>query len=333
MPLLDVQNLKTYFFTKMGAVKAVDNVSFSLEKGESLGLAGESGCGKSTTAYSIMRLVPKPGKIVGGHIYYKDEDLVTVDEERMRQIRWKYISMIFQGAMNALNPVFTVGEQIAEAILLHEDVTEEEAMDRAAKLFEKVGLDPDRVNNYPHEFSGGMRQRAMIAMALACNPELVIADEPTTALDVSIQVQVLDLLRSLKQELGLSMILITHDMSVIAETVDKVAIMYAGKIVELGDVVTIFKHPLHPYSFGLINAIPSIEKARDKKLVSIPGYPPNLIDPPSGCRFHPRCPYAKPICKEKEPEPRIVNDHVVACHFAEEMADKLTVEIYYGDKP
>lgn len=332
MPLLDIQNLKTYFFTKAGAVKAVDDISFTLEEGESLGLAGESGCGKTTAAYSIMRLVPKPGKIVGGHIYFKGEDIVNVDEERMRKIRWKYISMVFQGAMNAFNPVFTVGEQIAEAILLHEDVSEEEAMERAAKLFEKVGLDPERVEHYPHEFSGGMRQRAMIAMALACNPELIIADEPTTALDVSIQVQVLDLLRTLKREMGLSMILITHDMAVIAETVDKVAIMYAGKIVEIGDVVTIFKKPFHPYTFGLINAIPSIEKARDKKLVSIPGYPPNLIEPPPGCRFHPRCPYAKPICKEKEPVPQVIDGHLVVCHFAEELKDRLTVEIYYGEE-
>ncbi|MGQ4832482.1 MAG: ABC transporter ATP-binding protein [Candidatus Asgardarchaeia archaeon] len=319
--LLDIQNLKTYFYTTSGVVKAVDDVSFNLKKGEALGLAGESGCGKTTTAYSIMRLVPHPGKIVGGHIYFNGDDLVPKSEEEMRKIRWKKISIIFQGAMNALNPVFTVGDQIIEAILLHEDVSREEAEDRAAKLFEMVGLPPERLFDYPHEFSGGMRQRAMIAMALACNPELVIADEPTTALDVSIQVQILNLLRDLKERLNLSLIVITHDLSIIAELADRVAIMYAGKIVEISDVMTMYRKPTHPYAFALIKSVPDIESAKTKKLYSIPGNPPNLINPPKGCRFHPRCPFAKPICREKEPPLKeIEKGRFVACHFAEELA-------------
>lgn len=319
--LLDIQNLKTYFYTTSGVVKAVDDVSFNLKKGEALGLAGESGCGKTTTAYSIMRLVPHPGKIVGGHIYFNGDDLVPKSEEEMRKIRWKKISIIFQGAMNALNPVFTVGDQIIEAILLHEDVSREEAEDRAAKLFEMVGLPPERLFDYPHEFSGGMRQRAMIAMALACSPELVIADEPTTALDVSIQVQILNLLRDLKERLNLSLIVITHDLSIIAELADRVAIMYAGKIVEISDVMTMYRKPTHPYAFALIKSVPDIESAKTKKLYSIPGNPPNLINPPKGCRFHPRCPFAKPICREKEPPLKeIEKGRFVACHFAEELA-------------
>ncbi len=330
--LLDVKNLKTYFYTTGGVVKAVDNVSFNLKKGEALGLAGESGCGKTTTAYSIMRLVPHPGRIVGGHIYFNGDDLVAKSEEEMRKIRWKKISIIFQGAMNALNPVFTVGDQIIEAILLHEDVSREEAEDRAAKLFEMVGLPPERLFDYPHEFSGGMRQRAMIAMALACNPELVIADEPTTALDVSIQVQILNLLRDLKERLNLSLIVITHDLSIIAELADRVAIMYAGKIMEISDVVSMYHKPINPYAFALIKSVPDIESAKTKKLYSIPGSPPNLIHPPSGCRFHPRCPFAKPICKEKEPPLREVDKgRLVACHFAEDLMSMEIDEIgkYY----
>jgi len=250
MNLLDIRNLRMYYQTQKGLVKAVDNVSLELQSGESIGLAGESGCGKSSLAYSIMQLLPPAANIVGGNIYFKGEDLLRKSAREMRDIRWKNVAIVFQGAMNALNPVFGIGEQIAEAILMHENVTEEEALDRVAKLFEMVGLDPDRIHNYPHEFSGGMRQRAMIAMALACNPDLVIADEPTTALDVTIQAQILKLMQKLQKDLGLSLILITHDLSVIAETCDKTAIMYAGRIAELSDVVSVFKEPIHPYAAG-----------------------------------------------------------------------------------
>jgi peptide/nickel transport system ATP-binding protein len=317
-----------YYQTLGGLVRAVDNVSLNLEVGESLGLAGESGCGKSSLAYSIIQLLPPAANILGGHIYFRGRDLVQVSAKEMRDVRWKNISIVFQGAMNALNPVFEIGEQIAESILIHENVTDEEALDRCAKLFEMVGLDPGRIHNYPHEFSGGMRQRAMIAMALACNPDLVIADEPTTALDVTIQAQILKLMQKLQKDLGLSLILITHDLSVIAETCDKTAIMYAGNIAELADVVSVFKEPIHPYATGLVGAIPSMVKAERKKLTSIPGSPPDLIDPPPGCRFHPRCPYAQEICSKEVPSfDELEGGRYVACHFAEQLRGELTVDL------
>ncbi len=316
MPLLEVHGLKTYFETTKGYVKAVDNVSFSLDKGDAFGLAGESGCGKTTTGLSIIKLLPSNGKILDGKIIFDGIDLISLPEEILRKnIRWKRISIVFQGAMNALNPVYTVGDQIMEAILTHEDISNEEAKERVIKLFELVGIDPSRINNYPFEFSGGMKQRAMIAMALACNPDIVITDEPTTALDVIVQAQVLKLLKSLKEELNLSLIMISHDLSVIAETCNKVAIMYAGKIVEMADVVRLFKNPLHPYSQGLMNSFPSLKGPR-KKLISIPGSPPNLLSPPSGCRFHPRCQYALEKCKQEEPLlMEIDKGHYVACHL------------------
>ena len=314
MPLLSVENLKAYFFTMKGPVKAVDDVTFSLERGDVLGLAGESGCGKTTTALAILKLLPEPGRIVNGRIIFDGMDLVKLSEEEMRRkVRWKRISLIFQGAMNALNPVFKVGDQIAEAIMLHEDVTKEEALERAAELFEMIGIEKSMINRYPFELSGGMRQRAMIAMALACRPDLVISDEPTTALDVIVQAQVLKLMTKLKDELNLSFIVITHDLSVIAEVCNKVAIMYAGKLAEIGDVVTIFKKPMHPYTQGLIGAVPSVKEK--KELISIPGYPPDLLNPPKGCRFHPRCKYAMDICKKEEPEMKIIEGHRVACHL------------------
>jgi len=316
LPLLEVEGLRTYYFTRAGPVRAVDGVSFFVEKGEVFGLAGESGCGKTTAGLSILRLLPPYGRIVGGRIVFDGVDLLSIREpEFRRKYRWKRISMIFQGAMNALNPVFRVGDQIAEAIMLHEKVSKEEAMDKVRELFKKVGIEPSRVDNYPHEFSGGMRQRAMIAMALACNPELVIADEPTTALDVVIQGQILDLLRKLKDEYDLSVILITHDMSVIAELCNRVGIMYAGKLVECADVRTIFKEPSHPYTQGLISAIPSLTGPK-VRLKSIPGAPPDLLNPPRGCRFHPRCPYAVDKCRREEPEyVRVGKLHWVACHL------------------
>lgn len=317
MILLEVKNLTTYYETMSGYVKAAENVNFNLEKGEALGLAGESGCGKTTVAMSILRLLPPNGKIMKGKIIFRGQDILEMDESELRKnVRWKGISIIFQGAMNALNPVYTVETQIIEAIKTHEpETTRKEAEERVAKLFELVGLEPSRAKNYPHEFSGGMRQRAMIAMALACNPDIVIADEPGTALDVIVQAQILKLMKELQKKLNLSLIMITHDLSMIAETCDKLAIMYAGKVVEFGDVITLFKKPLHPYTKALISAFPNLlEKKR--KLHSIPGSPPNLLSPPPGCRFNPRCPYAMDICRKNEPEFKEIDKRrYVACHL------------------
>ncbi|MEM2105381.1 MAG: ABC transporter ATP-binding protein [Candidatus Bathyarchaeia archaeon] len=318
MAILEVQNLKTYYKTLRGAVKAVDNVSFNVERGEALGLAGESGCGKTTIALSILKILPPGGRIVDGQILFEGQDIVKVEESEFRKkIRWKGISIVFQGAMNAFNPVYKVGDQIVEAITMHENVSKKEARERVAKLLEMVGIEPSRANHYPHEFSGGMRQRALIAMSLACNPKLLIADEPGTALDVIVAAQVLKLLRELKGKLNLAMILITHDLSIIAETCEKTAIMYAGKIAEYADTVSVFKQPLHPYTQGLIGAFPSIKSSR-VRLTSIPGTPPDLLDPPKGCRFHPRCKYCMEICRVKEPEfLEIEKGHFVSCHLVE----------------
>lgn len=317
MPVLDIQNLTTYYFTLRGPVKAVEDISFQVEKGEAVGLAGESGCGKTTAALSVLRLLPRGGRIIGGKIMFKDEDVVNLREDTMRKkIRWKGISVVFQGAMNALNPVYKVGDQIVEAILAHEpNIDKHEAKERTVKLMAMVGIDPSRVDNYPHEFSGGMRQRALIAMAVACNPDLLIADEPGTALDVIVQAQVLRMMKELKERLNLGMILITHDLSIISEICEKCAIMYAGKIVERGDIVATFKEPLHPYTQGLMKAFPSI-KAAKTEMTSIPGFPPDLLNPPSGCRFHPRCSYAMDVCKKEDPKPiEISAGHYVACHL------------------
>ena len=317
MSLLEVEGLRTYFLTRKGEVKAVDGVSFNVAEGEAFGLAGESGCGKTTTALSIMRLVPPPGKIVDGKIIFDGKDLVQISENEMRDIRWKKISIVFQGAMNALNPVLTVGDQIAEAILAHENVTKDEAWRRVEYLLGLVGIGSERARDYPHQFSGGMRQRVMIAMALACNPKLVIADEPITALDVIVQRQVLTTIKDLQKKLNLSMILITHDLSVIAQTCDRVAIMYAGKIVEQADVTSIFQRPIHPYTKALIRSFPSIRGSK-RSLTSIPGAPPNLLNPPTGCRFHPRCPCSTPICRKEEPMlVEAEKGHLVACHLAQ----------------
>jgi peptide/nickel transport system ATP-binding protein len=317
MPLLEVKNLKTYFRVKRGSVKAVDNVSFEVEKGEAMGLVGESGCGKTTIALSILRILPSSGKILGGNILFRGTDLVKLTEDEMRtNVRWKGISIVFQGAMNALNPVYKVGEQIIESIRLHEEyVTKEEADERVEKLFELVGVDPSRRGNYPHEFSGGMRQRAMIAMALSCSPELLIGDEPGTALDVIVAAQVLKLMNDLRMKLNLSMIMISHDLSIIAETCQKTAIMYGGKIGEYADITKVFKEPLHPYTQGLMGAFPGI-RAEKTRMSSIPGSPPDLLSPPPACRFHPRCKYAMDICRTKEPElVDVGKKHYVACHL------------------
>jgi len=317
--LLNVQNLKTYYSTLRGPVKAVDSISFQINKGEALGLAGESGCGKTTVALSILRILPTSGKIVEGEILFKGNDLAKLKENQMQKVRWKEIAIVFQGAMNALNPLFRVRDQIVEAIRTHEEgAKKKEAFERANKMLELVGIQPARGKDYPHEFSGGMRQRGLIAMALSCNPDLLIADEPGTALDVIVQAQVLKLMSELKAKLNLSMMLITHDLSIIAELCEKTAIMYAGKIVEQGDVTAIFKEPLHPYTQGLMSAFPSITASK-RRMTSIPGSPPDLLYPPKGCRFNPRCPHAMDICKEEEPASIKVRgeEHFVACHLVE----------------
>jgi len=298
--LLEVRDLVVEFKTRAGTVHAVDHASFELKEGEALGLAGESGCGKTTTALAMMRLLPSNGRIVTGSINLAGRDLVRASETSMQRVRWKKLSIIFQGAMNSLNPVQRIGRQIAEPILLHEATAKPEAIERAGKLLELVGISRDRINDYPHEFSGGMRQRVMIAMALACNPSLVIADEPVTALDVMIQAQILELLERLRRELGLSMILISHDLSVLAETCERVAIMYAGKIVETGPVVDVFSDPKHPYTQGLVAAFPDVRGPRVMP-EAIPGDVPSLISPPAGCVFHPRCKFAFERCTKAEP--------------------------------
>jgi peptide/nickel transport system ATP-binding protein len=420
MVMLDIKNLKVYFEILKGVVKAVDGISFQLDRGETMGLVGESGCGKTTTAFAITRLLPYNGRVVGGEIVFNDMVLARADmavemmellqrsdwlprvqalvarrenalatfqmkgveeepgeseillseeagfmedvkdilvhaermdpdelkemlldtaksettgflaglrnrriekeiEGKMSSIRWSQISMIFQSAMNAFNPVYRVGDQIAEALLTHEDISKDEAKAKVLELFDLVGLKPERISGYPHEFSGGMRQRAIIAMALALNPKLIIADEPTTALDVIMQDRILAEIRDLQKEMHMAMMIITHDISVVAEVSEKIAIMYGGKLFEQGDIVSIFENPANPYTIGLTGAFPSI-KGRRKKLMSIPGSPPDLSDPPPGCVFHPRCKFAQDICKTKEPVTvEVAKNHHSYCHFAEEV--------------
>jgi len=312
--LLQVRNLKIYYYTYEGVVKAVDGVSFNIERGEALGIAGESGCGKSTLAYGLLRIVPIPGRIVGGKVIFDGTDILQLPEsEFKRRYRWKRISMVFQGAMNSLDPVKNIGKQIADVILTHEEnISKPEAYRRATELLKLVGIDPARAKSYPHELSGGMKQRVVIAMALALNPDLLIADEPTTALDVVVQAQIINLLKDLKEKLRMSLILITHDLSIIAEIADKVAIMYAGKIVELGKMEDIYEDPKHPYTSKLLRSIPRLRGKAS--LEWIPGQPPDLKNPPPGCRFHPRCPYVMDRCRREEPP--VINlsrDHSVSC--------------------
>lgn len=313
MALLDVQDLRMHYVTKKGNVRAVDGVSFSLEQGEALGLVGESGCGKTSIAICLLKLFPENARILGGHIYFKGRDLIPLQEKEIRKVRWKGISMIFQAAMNSLNPVYKVGDQIIEAIRTHERVSEEAARERVVALFQLVGLDPERMNHYPHEYSGGMKQRAIIAMALACNPDIIIADEPTTALDVIVQDRILQEMNKIREKLNMGMIYISHDIAVIAEVADKIGVMYAGKLAEFADTVTIFKRPSHPYTHGLMNSFPSL-RGEKRELQTIPGEPPDLLNPPSGCRFHPRCPYATSPCEKEEPAwEEIEPGHFVAC--------------------
>lgn len=316
--LLEVKDLKTYFTITAGQVKAVDGVSFSVSRGESIGLVGESGCGKTTTALSVIKLLPENGRITGGRIIFDGRDITDLQDKDLRSFRWKEVSMIFQGAMNALNPVQRVCDQIAEALLIHEDIKREQAMVRVKELFDLVELDSNLMQSYPHEFSGGMRQRAIIAMALACNPKLIIGDEPTTALDVMVQAQIIDLLNDLRRKLNMSMIMITHDLSIITETCDRICVMYAGKVVETGHTRQVVGRPRHPYTEKLIGAFPNIYKER-RLVDSIPGDPPDLYNPPAGCRFAARCHRCLgDICREKEP-PLLASDegsgHMVACHL------------------
>ncbi len=313
--LLEVSNLKTYYFTEFGTIKAVDNVNLNLDKGQCLGIAGESGCGKSTMALSVLKLIKPPGRIVDGKILLDGTDIVPLPPKEMRKIRWKRIAMVFQSAMASLNPVYNIEKQIVEAILTHCDISKEQAREKAAELLESVGLRRSNLRNYPHELSGGMRQRAFIAMALSCDPDLLIADEPTTALDVVTQAQILMLLKDLQKARNLAIMVISHDLSILAQICDYLAVMYAGKIVENADISTIFSEPAHPYTSALIAAFPSL-KGKKRPLSILPGEPPNLANLPKGCAFHPRCPKALAICQEVEPEIiEISSGHYVACHL------------------
>ena len=316
-PLLEVKDLRTQFFTQDGVVKAVNGVTFSLEAGEALGLVGESGCGKSVTALTLMRLVAMPpGKIVSGEVYFQGRDLLKLKDDEMRKIRGNDIAMIFQDPMPSLHPVLTIGRQISAAVELHMGLDHKAARNRTIELIDLVGIPAarNRLEDYPHQFSGGMRQRVMIAMALSCEPKLLIADEPTTALDVTIQAQILDLMKRLRQELGMSLIMITHDLGVVAGIADRINVMYAGHIVETGTVDEIFHNPRHPYTLGLLRSIPRLDEPRREKLVPIEGLPPDLVDPPQGCPFQPRCPYAIERCVPDMPtlEP-VVAGHRIAC--------------------
>lgn len=315
--LLDIENLSIYYITKdMGTVKAVSNVSLALRKGETLGLVGETGAGKTTIALGIMRLIPNPpGKMISGSIRFKDQDLYQLPESEMRKVRGEEISMIFQDPMTALNPVDTVGDQIAEVIRLHEMCSKAEAARKAAVMMEMVGIPKERYKEYPHQFSGGMMQRIVIAIALANSPELLIADEPTTALDVTIQAQVLDMMNDLKSRLGTSVLMITHDLGIIAEMCDRVAVVYAGELVEMGTLVHIYKETRHPYTRGLFDSLPNAAEG-NARLKPINGLMPDPSNLPAGCNFSPRCPYATELCRQKEPDLEEITDgHWLRCHY------------------
>jgi oligopeptide/dipeptide ABC transporter ATP-binding protein len=315
--LLEIKDLKTYFYTDDGIVKAVDGINLKLHKNEVLGLVGESGCGKSVASLSILRLVDQPGKNAGGEIIFKGEDLLKKSEEEMRKIRGSEIAMIFQEPMTALNPVYTIGNQVMEAILIHQDVNEEEAKKKTVEMLDLVGIpDPEeRFSEYPHEMSGGMRQRAMIAMAMSCNPDLLISDEATTALDVTIQAQILELMKDLQKKIETAILFITHDLALVAEMADTVAVSYMGKIVELSNTKTVFKDPRHPYTYGLLKSIPSlITKETKQPLPAIEGMIPSPYNMPKGCYFHPRCPFATDECRKNMPELKEIEPgHQVRC--------------------
>lgn len=322
MPLLEVTGLKTHFFTRDGVVKAVDGVTFSLERRKTLAVVGESGSGKSVTALSLMRLIPDPpGKIVEGSILFDGKDVIEMKDAEVRAMRGNQIAMIFQDPMTSLNPVYRVGHQIGEALRLHRGLSKKEALNRSVELLDMVGIPNarDRAKDYPHQFSGGMRQRAMIAMALSCDPDILIADEPTTALDVTIQAQILDLMVELQDRTGAAIIMITHDLGVVADMSDDVMVMYGGKQVEYGTAGEVFYEPSHPYTWGLMDSLPRHDVGEKGELKPIEGQPPSLIHVPSGCAFHPRCPYAKDVCRTEIPELRDIADgHLAACHFAGE---------------
>ncbi|HIM79911.1 MAG: dipeptide/oligopeptide/nickel ABC transporter ATP-binding protein [SAR202 cluster bacterium MP-SInd-SRR3963457-G2] len=312
-PVLQVKDLTMHYQTRQGTVKAVDGISFELARGEVLGLVGESGCGKTSIAVTLMKLLPDNALILKGQVLLDGQDLMTMDDTTLRKYRWRRISMIFQAAMNSLNPVHRVGDQIVEAIEAHDmAATLKEAQETVDRLFRLVGLDPRLTDRYPHEFSGGMRQRAVIAMALACQPDVIVADEPTTALDVIVQDRILRQIKEIQTDLNMSMIYITHDIAVVAEVTDRIGVMYAGKLVELGSTADVFERPIHPYTKALLSVFPSI-RGEKRPLTTLGGEPPNLVDPPTGCRFHPRCPYATAICQQEEP-PIVVRDgHWAAC--------------------
>ena len=325
--LLDIKNLSIIYTTEDGTVNAVNNIDLNLKEGETLGLVGETGAGKTTTALGIMKLIPNPpGKIINGNILFEGKDLIHESEDDMRGVRGNKISMIFQDPMTSLNPVLTVGEQISEVIEIHQDLDKNESMKKAGEMLEMVGIPAARVNDFPHQFSGGMKQRVVIAIALACNPKLLIADEPTTALDVTIQAQVLDLMNDLKNKFKTAMIMITHDLGVVAQVCDKVAIMYAGEIVENGRIEDIFENTKHPYTKGLFASIPNLDDDVDR-LKPIKGVLPNPTDLPSGCKFHTRCHNAKKICQEREPKPiEISKGHYVKCLIYEGLVEAVELK-------
>jgi peptide/nickel transport system ATP-binding protein len=334
MSLLEVRDLKTHFRTDDGIVKAVDGVTFSVEKGQTLGIVGESGCGKSVTCLTIMGLNPRATTISSGEVLFNGEEILHTSASKLRDIRGNKIAMIFQDPMTSLNPVYTIGKQLEEAILLHRDVTKKEARARALELLKAVGIPraERRIDDYPHQFSGGMRQRVMIAMALVNDPDLLIADEPTTALDVTTQAQILDLMMRLQQDFGSAIMMITHDLGVVAEVADDVIVMYAAQIVEQGSAETIFKRPHHPYTWGLLGSLPRLD-ADVERLVQIKGQPPSLLNPPRGCRFHPRCPYVFSRCKAEDPALLPVSndgDHLQRCFLDEETKDREAQKLLAG---
>ena len=322
--LLSVRDLKTSFFTHVGEVKAVRGISFDVNEGEVLGIVGESGSGKSVTSLSIMGLLQYPGRVVDGEILLNGEDILTYSKNQMRRVRGKEIAMIFQDPMTSLNPVYTIGNQIMEMILEHEKMTKREASARAIEMLKLVGIPAaeKRIDSYPHEFSGGMRQRVMIALALSCNPKLLIADEPTTALDVTIQAQILSLIKSLNKQFGMTTMLITHDLGVVATVCDKVAVMYGGLIMEYGTVDEIFYHPRHPYTMGLLGSIPHVDGGEKRRLIPIDGTPPDLINPPKGCPFSTRCKYCMNVCTREQPPYFAEDKHRTMCWMLDADAPK-----------